>query len=193
MSKDSISILNMQKHFETFISKYNKEKELKSFEILHRLIFNHQLSSEEIKIFKGDFDFEKNIEKFITTQDFLEKTLTSKDIISKYEFIKEEKPKTCIIVFGNESRGISEYARKKSDYKIIIPQFGHSDVSFNISVCCGMVLYNFVSNGFLPGSFLDHKSEDAVDILLRSMVNSLNNNHRKVTDILRKENNIDDY
>jgi len=193
LSQDSVSILDMQKHFETFLPKFNKEKEIKSTEILQRLIYNHQLSSEESKTFKADFDYEKNKEKFLTTQNFLEKTLTSSEFFSKYDFNKEEKPKTCIIVFGNESRGISEYIRRRSDYKLIIPQYGHSDVSFNISVCCGMVLFNFLSNEFLPGSFLDHKAEDAIDILLRSLINSLNNNHQKVTDILRKDNNIYDY
>ncbi len=130
---------------------------------------------------------------FYNTSNFIEKITTSKDFLDKYNFNNEEKPKTCFVAFGNESRGISEYLRKVSDYKVMIPLYGHSDVSFNISVTCGMVLYNFLINGFLPGNLLELKQEEAIDVILRNMINSLNNNHKKVTDILRNKCNIDDY
>jgi len=193
LSKDSLNILEINQEIEKIIPKFCQDSQSKSIEILNRLIYNNQLSHNDLKIFKEDFNFEANKEKYLNTQFFLEKILTSTELLNLYDFNKEEKPKICVIVFGNESRGISEFIRKKSDFKIIIPQYGHNDVSFNISVSCGIVLFNFLSNKFLPGNFLDHKQDDAMDILLRSLINSLNNNHKKVSDILRKNNKIEDY
>ncbi len=43
------------------------------------------------------------------------------------------------VVFGNEFRGVSEYATQNADFHLYIPMRGFVQ-SFNISVCAGLVL-----------------------------------------------------
>lgn len=45
------------------------------------------------------------------------------------------------IVFGTEQEGLSEYARKNSDYFVKIPMYGFTE-SFNVSVSAGICLYD---------------------------------------------------
>jgi len=46
------------------------------------------------------------------------------------------------LVFGNEVNGVSDEILTLADYAIEIPQFG-SKHSFNVSVCAGIILYDF--------------------------------------------------
>jgi tRNA G18 (ribose-2'-O)-methylase SpoU len=48
------------------------------------------------------------------------------------------------LVMGNEVQGVSENAISKSDYCIEIPQYGTKH-SFNVSVCAGIVLWEFTN------------------------------------------------
>ncbi|PCI34859.1 MAG: RNA methyltransferase [Flavobacteriaceae bacterium] len=48
---------------------------------------------------------------------------------------------TYAIVFGNEVKGVQQEVVSISDYCIEIPQFGTKH-SLNISVCCGVVLWD---------------------------------------------------
>ncbi len=50
--------------------------------------------------------------------------------------------KRSVIVMGSEGDGISQLVRKKCDYITSIPMNGHID-SLNVSVACGILLYEF--------------------------------------------------
>jgi tRNA G18 (ribose-2'-O)-methylase SpoU len=67
----------------------------------------------------------------------IEQTNESVDL-QNFDF-KDEK---YALVFGNEVKGVSEDCLNLADYAIEIPQFGTKH-SFNVSVCAGIVLYNF--------------------------------------------------
>lgn len=47
------------------------------------------------------------------------------------------------LIFGNEVDGVNQLAVDQSDYVIEIPQFGTKH-SFNVSVCAGIVMWEFV-------------------------------------------------
>jgi tRNA G18 (ribose-2'-O)-methylase SpoU len=53
--------------------------------------------------------------------------------------LKEEK---FALVFGNEVNGVNQELVNKSDFVIEIPQFGTKH-SLNVSVCAGIVLWEF--------------------------------------------------
>ena len=192
LSHESINILDMESKLKSFLPQFQEKNHETSFELIERIILNHQLSKEKINKLKTDYNFEENSKEFLNSTNFIDKILSSEKFLEKYNF-NIEKPKSLIIVFGNESRGISELVRKNSDYKIIIPHFGHSDVSYNISVCCGMVLFNLYSYNLLPGSFLDHNKAEGLDIILRNLINSMNNNHSKIIQKLRFSDVLEDF
>jgi len=48
-----------------------------------------------------------------------------------------------VLIFGNEVNGVSQKIIDSSDYVIEIPQFGTKH-SLNVSVCAGVVLWEFV-------------------------------------------------
>ncbi len=48
-----------------------------------------------------------------------------------------------VLVFGNEVEGVSQELLDEADYSIEIPQFGTKH-SFNVSVCAGIVLWDFL-------------------------------------------------
>ncbi|MBL4746086.1 MAG: RNA methyltransferase [Flavobacteriaceae bacterium] len=54
---------------------------------------------------------------------------------------KLESQTTYAIVFGNEVKGVQQEVVSLSDYCIEIPQYGTKH-SLNISVCCGVVLWD---------------------------------------------------
>jgi len=55
-----------------------------------------------------------------------------------------EKEKTYAIIFGNEVKGVQQEVVSESDTVIEIPQFGTKH-SLNISVSCGVVVWDFFS------------------------------------------------
>lgn len=67
----------------------------------------------------------------------IEQTSESIDL-QNFDF-KDEK---YALVFGNEVRGVSDDCLNLADYALEIPQFGTKH-SFNVSVCAGIVLYDF--------------------------------------------------
>ncbi len=79
----------------------------------------HELKSNDVKIASIE-----QAENSVSLQDF---ELDSKD--------------TYAIVFGNEVKGVQQEVVSMSDYCIEIPQFGTKH-SLNISVCCGLVLWD---------------------------------------------------
>lgn len=66
-----------------------------------------------------------------------------KDSISLFDFKPDQNLKYAF-VFGNEVFGINDLFIKSADYSIEIPQFGTKH-SLNVSVCMGIVSYDFVS------------------------------------------------
>ncbi|MFC2086429.1 RNA methyltransferase [Bacteroidota bacterium] len=60
-------------------------------------------------------------------------------LLSDFEIKEREK---YAIVLGNEVKGVLQEVVDISDYCVEIPQFGTKH-SFNISVCCGIVLWDF--------------------------------------------------
>ncbi len=56
--------------------------------------------------------------------------------------VKVDKNSKYALVFGNEVGGISEEALQEADGSIEVPQYGTKH-SFNISVCIGIVLWEF--------------------------------------------------
>ena len=66
-----------------------------------------------------------------------------KDSISLFDFKPDQNYKYAF-VFGNEVFGVNELFIKSADYSIEIPQFGTKH-SLNVSVCMGIISYDFVS------------------------------------------------
>jgi tRNA G18 (ribose-2'-O)-methylase SpoU len=56
--------------------------------------------------------------------------------------IHELKAEKFALVFGNEVNGVNQEVINCSDYVIEIPQFGTKH-SLNVSVCAGIVLWEF--------------------------------------------------
>ena len=54
--------------------------------------------------------------------------------LSSYEF-----PDKCVIVFGNEARGVSPEVKHGADGLLTIPKFGKAE-SLNVGIACGVVL-----------------------------------------------------
>lgn len=65
----------------------------------------------------------------------------AEESISLIDF-KIEKNKKYAFILGNEVRGVLQEVVDLSDFCIEIPQYGTKH-SFNISVCCGIVLWDF--------------------------------------------------
>lgn len=57
---------------------------------------------------------------------------------------KVDAQQKMLLVFGNEVNGVSEEALAQCDISIEIPQFGTKH-SLNVSVCAGIVIWDFVS------------------------------------------------
>jgi tRNA (guanosine-2'-O-)-methyltransferase len=56
------------------------------------------------------------------------------------------------LVFGNEHKGVSDYAREKADGNFLIPQVGIVQ-SLNISVACAVSLYEALRQRQLAGMY----------------------------------------
>ncbi|WP_029513282.1 23S rRNA (guanosine(2251)-2'-O)-methyltransferase RlmB [Mycoplasmopsis primatum] len=53
--------------------------------------------------------------------------------------------KPCVLIVGNEEKGISQHVLKSCDEKIYIPQFGTVQ-SLNVSVATGILMYEIIKN-----------------------------------------------
>lgn len=63
--------------------------------------------------------------------------------ISPKEFLKKNKNQKVLLVFGNEVDGVSKNILKKADHILELPMKGEKE-SLNVSVCAGVVLYEFL-------------------------------------------------
>ena len=103
------------------------------------------------------------------------------------------KKKILMIVFGNESRGVSNYIKNISKHKIVIPHFGPKDSSYNLSVSCGMVLFYLFSAGILPGSFTEIRPDKATEMISLYLLDSFKKKSRKEIRKLGLSECLDDY
>ena len=84
-------------------------------------------------------------------------------------------PKKIILAFGNEEKGLTKEILNNSDFFLTVPMYGFTQ-SYNISVCCAIVLSKIVSllktqNKFVPLADKDEK-ELRLDWYRKSIKNS---------------------
>jgi len=71
----------------------------------------------------------------------------------------------CVIVFGNEHQGVSEYLMEQADEYLKIPMFGFTQ-SLNISVSAGIILSQLIEK--LKNSNVDWQLTDSEKDILRA-------------------------
>lgn len=196
ISPESKNILEINPILQDKIKYYNTEEGELSKKILNNLFFHHQIKKEQIEEYKNKFlddqIFRKKDDE--ENQEFIKKLyLEGKFLDGMTKEIKDKKPKILVIVFGNESRGISNYIKRKSHHKIIIPHFGYPDTSYNLSVSCGIILFHLYSQKFLPGSFTDFSAEKGSEILAKNVLNSYQALPRSEILKLGLEKELDDF
>jgi len=94
------------------------------------------------------WEFRESIVELITELKNEGKTICSIEQAEKTLFLdqtEELKGSTNVLIFGNEVHGVNQAIIDLSDYIIEIPQFGTKH-SLNVSVCAGVVLWEFVRN-----------------------------------------------
>ena len=64
------------------------------------------------------------------------------DVQGNENIFEFEFPKKSVIIIGNEEKGISRLIKTKLDYRIKIPQFGHTE-SLNVSVASAIFLFQY--------------------------------------------------
>ena len=125
----------------------------------------------------------------MNNDDFIKKIYLQGELIN--DMTKDGRKKIILIIFGNESRGISELVRKISHHKVIIPQYGFPDTSYNISVSCGMILYHLYNINILPGCFMDFSDVKGLKCIANKLIDNFKNINRgqlnklKLEDILK--------
>lgn len=106
----------------------------------HKDIYKTALGASESvewKYYKSTIDAIQNLKSegyIIVSIEQAENSL----MLSDFEISKGKK---YAIILGNEVKGVLQQVVDISDYCIEIPQFGTKH-SFNISVCCGIVLWD---------------------------------------------------
>ena len=68
-------------------------------------------------------------------------------------------PQKVAVVFGNESRGISDIVRRSADACFVLPMSGFGQ-SFNLSVACSMTLYHLRMAGVITPSLSSQQSSE---------------------------------
>jgi len=71
----------------------------------------------------------------------------------------------CVIVFGNEHQGVSEYMLEQADENLKIPMFGFTQ-SLNISVAAGIILSRLIEK--IRNSNVDWQLSDSAKDILRA-------------------------
>ncbi len=113
----------------------------------HKDLMKTALGAEntiEWKYFSQTMDAIKDLKEHGYFVIAIEQTYTSKSL-SEVEF-NADMP--IAFVFGNEVDGVSEEVLQQCDLCIEIPQFG-SKHSFNVSVTCGMILWEFAKQWYI--------------------------------------------
>jgi tRNA(Leu) C34 or U34 (ribose-2'-O)-methylase TrmL len=126
--------------------------------------------------------------KGLDNNKLLERVYLDGYFVSKMKMYNKDN--VVVFIFGNETRGASDFAKSLSHYRLTIPHFGYSDTSYNLSVSCGMVLFYLYNINLLPGCFLDFSAEKGVEQLALKMLT----NFKKITreEILNLDLNLND-
>jgi len=194
ISSDSKNVLELSKILQGVIDPFKEENKKKSEEILENLLQSN-FTKEKIQSLKLKYENDEILkyDKFKNSQNFIENLYLNEKFLEDMKRENSEKKKVVILIFGNESRGISSVVKKLSHHKIMIPHFGMGDTSYNISVACSMILFHMYSTGFLPGTFMDFNAEEGVDILKRKIVNSLQGIRREKIKLIGIDEYLDDF
>ena len=92
-----------------------------------------------------DWEYRKSIVdliKELKDQNICVCSIEQAEVTVHLQDIHTLKPERFALVFGNEVNGVDQEAIDLSDYIIEIPQFGTKH-SLNVSVCAGVVLWEF--------------------------------------------------
>ncbi len=209
ISEKSRDILELKELIKNDVKFYMEEDIEKSRKILNDIMFVDQLKKERINYLKEKMKDEQSLkfENFGTNEKFIQnlfikgyflnekliENTTSKINRTNYHLYNEEKQKILVIVFGNESRGVSNFIKRNSNHHLVIPHFGPKDSSYNLSVSCGMILFYLFSSGVLPGSFNDFHPEKASDILAKYLLDSFKKFSRSDLSKLGISQDLEDY
>ncbi len=112
---------------------------------------------------------------YLNNDDFVKQIMLDGKLVDRMK--KKQKEKIIIFIFGNETRGVSEYARSISHHKLVIPQYGYPDMSYNISVSNAIVLYHLMNLKILPGTF-DFSDERGLELVARKLLDMNRNMSR---------------
>ncbi len=187
---------------------FKVEDKERSLQILNDVMFFDQIKKDRINNLKEkmkdnqSFKFEnfntneKFIKNLFTKGYFLNPLLIENDVLNIYgkdQLTEEQKNKILVIVFGNESRGVSNFIKRNSDHKLVIPHFGPRDSSYNLSVSCGMILFHLFSCGVLPGCFKDFSPEKGSELLVKYFLDSFKKFSRNDLSNLGISEYLEDY
>jgi tRNA(Leu) C34 or U34 (ribose-2'-O)-methylase TrmL len=194
ISTDSKNVLELSKILQGVIDPFKEENKKKSDEILENMLLSN-MTKEKIQSLKLKYENDDGFkyDKFKNLEKFLENLYFNEKFLEDMKKENSEKKKVIILIFGNESRGISSVVKKLSHHKIMIPHFGMANTSYNISVACSMILFHMYSTGFLPGTFMDFNAEEGVDILKRKIVNSFPGINREKIKLFGIDEYLDDF
>jgi len=173
ISSDSKIITDLATLINKEISTFDINHDKESQNILEKTLFYDSLKKDEIKELKRKYIMDKQyaFELFGNNEKFIENLfLNGKFLESEICESNHYKPKSLVIVFGNESRGVSPYIKNVSHYKVMIPHFGFNDTSYNLSVSCSMILFYLYTINILPGSFTDFKMARRAEVLAKNIL-----------------------
>lgn len=163
-----------------------------SKEMLKELLSYDHFNKEKIitlkEKFKNDMEYQSD-----NNEEYIKQLFLKGKLIQDFYKKENEKEKQIILIFGNESRGISRYIREMSHYHVKIPHFGYEDTSYNLSVTCGMFLFYLYSINILPGSFLDITKEQGMEILAKNLLNNFKSLSREKLKTLELEDILIDF
>lgn len=99
-----------------------------------------------------NWSYEQNLQEFLSHAECPIIAIEQTDQSMELQSIETSLPtlsKGCVLIFGNEVEGVDEKTIEEADYCIEIPQFGTKH-SLNVSVCAGVVLWEFVKKIGFP-------------------------------------------
>jgi tRNA(Leu) C34 or U34 (ribose-2'-O)-methylase TrmL len=180
VSESAVNLTEMDKHLQQWNEIKNINSQLVSSELLLSQLITYKTYFKKEKIEEFRNIYSDLSLKLKNNDEFIKEIILSGRILDKfYQQNSFQKEKSLIFIFGNESRGVSPFVKRISDLKVTIPHFGYKDTSYNLSVSCGMVLFNLYSKGILHGSFLDFNKENGMELLSRKLISSLPTMHRE--------------
>jgi 23S rRNA (guanosine2251-2'-O)-methyltransferase len=93
------------------------------------------------------------VKSLVTALDFLSASgihLIAADLQGDSELYSLDLTEPIAVLLGSEGEGLSRKSLERADHRFIIPQYGHTD-SLNVSVSCGIILYEATRQRALKG------------------------------------------